>query len=153
MPWVWGFAVVIGAKVYQNASAWWSWARGQLVVQLTVESSDDSFDHISTWLQDHPSYTLFTSRASRVEIDRRKAKETKGSGPPPLKFDEGDGMSLLLYSGRIMWITRWSAKPSTEGWDNQPTVRRYLRISTLGLDRKVLETLVAEAQLYAFQEE
>ncbi|KAF9999283.1 hypothetical protein BGZ79_007097 [Entomortierella chlamydospora] len=122
----------------------------QIVVTAEFDSRDESYSWILNWLSDHP-YSKKATQFSVSTTIARGAQKINGEGGDgavaATYFLPAPGLHFFWYKNRLLWLHRERVRPSGSTVATSGAAVENITISTLGRSRKLIQSLILEAQL------
>ncbi|KAF9170467.1 hypothetical protein BGX20_008931 [Mortierella sp. AD010] len=122
----------------------------QIVVTAEFDSRDESYSWILNWLSDHP-YSKKATQFSVSTTIARGAQKINGEGGDSAVtatyFLPAPGLHFFWYKNRLLWLHRERVRPSGSTVATSGAAVENITISTLGRSRKLIQSLILEAQL------
>ncbi|KAG0018338.1 hypothetical protein BGZ80_007298 [Entomortierella chlamydospora] len=114
----------------------------QIVVTAEFDSRDESYSWILNWLSDHP----YSKKATQFSVSTTIAR-----GAQKINGEGGDGAVAATYflpaPVALVLPTRERVRPSGSTVATSGAAVENITISTLGRSRKLIQSLILEAQL------
>lgn len=144
-----GIALAIGRKLFDMSYNFFNYT---MISRMEVESKDDSYEWLLTYLTDPKNGKSFNHFAVTTSIKSKSSNsyyEEKNEGyNTGLKFHQlpSTGSHSFFHKGRIMWLSR----NSTSGLDRSSS--EMIQIDCLG-PKAALEGLITDAQVVYSQKD
>ncbi|KAF9410530.1 hypothetical protein BGZ94_001621 [Podila epigama] len=122
----------------------------RIVVTAEFDSRDESYSWILNWLSDHPYAQKATNFSVSTTI-ARGAQKLNGEGGDgavaPTYFLPAPGLHFFWFKNRLLWMYRERVRPAGATVATAGAPVENITISTLGRSRKVIQSLILDAQM------
>lgn len=139
----------------------WGWIQRRLIISIDVANDDPLFTWLSLWLAEQPysrKVRSLTATSERDEYGRASSQpvcvgESAFNPLPQILLTPAPGNHLLLYKGRLIWLTRDRKEAAPSGDSNSSFLslwkREVFNIRMIGRSQEPARKLLEDARSVA----
>lgn len=133
----------------------WEWLRRRFTITVDISNDDPLFAWLSLWLAQHPyskRARSLTATSERDEYGRSAPSVIGSSGEqnalPSILLTPAPGNHLLLYKGRLIWLTRERKETQPGNSESYASVwkREVITLRVIGRNQQAARALLEDAR-------